>query len=104
MTLLWNRALDWDIDRWREQASCRSTDQELFFPVGTTGDAVEQIQAAKAVCESCPVRVACLRFALESNQEAGIWGGTSEEERRTLRRVWLAGRRRRLAEPLPDVG
>jgi WhiB family redox-sensing transcriptional regulator len=45
------------------------------------------------VCDSCPVRAQCLQFALETNQEAGIWGGTSEEERRRLRRVWLARRR-----------
>lgn len=80
-------------DRWRDQASCGSTDPVLFFPVGSTGDAVDLIRAAKAVCQGCPVRSACLNFALETNQEAGIWGGTSAEERRMLRRRWLAGRR-----------
>lgn len=100
MALTWNRASDWDGKRWRDQASCRSIAQDLFFPVGCKGDAVEQIEAAKAVCQSCPVRVACLQFALETNQEDGIWGGTSEEERQRLRRVWLAGRPRRL----PDAG
>lgn len=56
-------------------------------------DVVRIVEAAKAVCESCPVREACLRYALETNQEAGVWGGTSEEERRKLRRAWLARRR-----------
>ncbi len=54
--------------------------------------ALEQIEAAKAVCSGCPVRVECLEFALEPHQEAGIWGGTSEDERRHLRKEWLADR------------
>lgn len=94
MALTWSRTIEWDIDDWREQASCRDTDPDLFFPVGTTGPAVEQIAAAKAVCQDCDARPACLEFALETNQESGIWGGTSEEERRKLRKTWLASRRR----------
>ena len=79
--------------RWRERAACQAATAELFFPVGRTGDAVEQIEAAKAVCQTCPVHVDCLRFALETNQEAGIWGGTSEDERVRIRRAWLLRRR-----------
>jgi WhiB family redox-sensing transcriptional regulator len=80
---------------WRAHASCRLTSPELFFPVGTTGTAVETIRDAKAVCGGCAVRDACLQFALETNQECGIWGGTSEDERRRFRRSWLAGRHHR---------
>jgi WhiB family redox-sensing transcriptional regulator len=76
-------------ESWREEAACRDTHPDLFFPVGTTGPALEQIAAAKAVCERCDVRGPCLEFALSTNQESGIWGGTSEEERRKLRKVWL---------------
>jgi WhiB family redox-sensing transcriptional regulator len=79
---------------WRDQSACRDTDPDLFFPVGTTGPAIEQIDSAKAVCDQCEVRQPCLDFALTSNQDSGIWGGTSEEERRKLRRQWLAARRR----------
>lgn len=79
-------------DRWRDHASCRFTDPVLFFPVGSTGGAADHIRAAQAVCVDCRVRSACLQFAVETNQEAGVWGGTSEEERRTLRRAWLAER------------
>ncbi|CAB4597651.1 unannotated protein [freshwater metagenome] len=79
---------------WRDQSACRDTDPDLFFPVGTTGPAIEQIDNAKAVCGQCDVRQPCLEFALTSNQDSGIWGGTSEEERRKLRRQWLAARRR----------
>jgi WhiB family transcriptional regulator, redox-sensing transcriptional regulator len=75
---------------WRDHASCRDTDPELFFPVGTTGNALLQIEQAKSVCRGCSARVDCLEFALSTNQDSGIWGGTSEEERRKLRRAWVA--------------
>jgi WhiB family redox-sensing transcriptional regulator len=65
-------------------------DSDLFFPVGVTGPAVDQIAAAKAVCATCPVQSECLEFAIATNQEYGVWGGTSEEERRVLRRAWRA--------------
>lgn len=71
---------------WRDEALCRDTDPDLFFPVGTTGQALVQIERAKRVCGECPVRMDCLDFALATNQDAGIWGGTSEDERRLLRR------------------
>ena len=71
---------------WRRDAICRDTDPDLFFPVGTTGNALVQIEKARQVCHECAVRVECLEFALATNQDAGIWGGTSEEERRVIRR------------------
>jgi WhiB family redox-sensing transcriptional regulator len=80
---------------WRDHAACRFAAPELFFPAGTTGVALDEIEAAKAVCKACPVQDACLRFAFETKQEDGIWGGTTEDERRRLRRAWLADRRRR---------
>jgi WhiB family redox-sensing transcriptional regulator len=94
VALTWSRTYDWDVDDWREEAACRDTDPDLFFPIGTTGPALDQIDAAKAVCHQCEVQAQCLEFALATNQEAGVWGGTSEEERRKLRKAWLARRRR----------
>ncbi len=96
MALTQSRTLSLTIERddWREHAACRDTDPDLFFPVGTTGPAIEQIENAKAVCRVCDVRQACLDYALTTNQDSGIWGGTSEEERRKLRKAWLARRRR----------
>jgi WhiB family redox-sensing transcriptional regulator len=85
---------DWDDDNWRQQASCQKADSDLFFPIGNSGSAVEQIESAKEVCEACSVRVECLTFALRTNQEAGIWGGTSEDERPKIHKRWLADRRR----------
>jgi len=47
MALSRNPILDWDNARWREQAACRYTDANLFFPAGSTGVAIDQIEAAK---------------------------------------------------------
>lgn len=94
MALAWSRSIEWDVDDWREQAACRDTDPDLFFPVGSTGPAIEQIDSAKQVCSTCESMRACLEFALATNQESGVWGGTSEEERRRLRRSWLSEQRR----------
>lgn len=82
-------------DAWRRHAACRASDPDLFFPLGSTGVAVDQLEAAKAVCRSCPVQEPCLRFALETNQGDGVWGGKTEQERRRLRRSSLAALRQR---------
>lgn len=71
---------------WRHHAICRDEDPELFFPIGDSGPALVQIEQAKTVCRRCPVTEECLKWALESGQDAGIWGGMSEEERRSLKR------------------
>ncbi|MBV9142306.1 MAG: WhiB family transcriptional regulator [Pseudonocardiales bacterium] len=71
---------------WRHRAACRDEDPELFFPVGTSGPALLQITEAKAVCRRCPVSAECLNWALASGQDAGVWGGMSEDERRALKR------------------
>ena len=96
MALTWNRTVDWSADEWRAEAACRSAEPDLFFPIGSTGPAVDQIEAAKRVCNQCEAIEACLEFALATNQESGVWGATSEDERRKLRKQWLAARRRAL--------
>lgn len=79
---------------WRHDALCRIEEQdpELFFPVGTSGPALIQIAEAKAVCRRCPVAVECLAWALDTGQVYGVWGGTSEDERRALSRERVARR------------
>ena len=62
---------------------------------GSTRPAVDQIEVARAICTQCSVREECLNYALETNQEAGVWGGYAEDDRRRLRKRWLAERRRR---------
>ena len=71
---------------WRHRAVCRDEDPELFFPVGNSGPALAQIADAKLVCNRCSVVTECLTWALESGQDAGVWGGMSEDERRALKR------------------
>jgi WhiB family transcriptional regulator, redox-sensing transcriptional regulator len=56
--------------------------------------ALRQTANAKAVCTGCPVRADCLEWSLQTCQDAGVWGGLDEEERRVIRRA----RRREAAE------
>lgn len=86
MTLTWIRDTDWDEQNWREKAICRNSNAELFFPIGTTGHALEIVEAAKEVCKQCDVKKECLQFSFDTNQESGIWGGYSESERRLLKK------------------
>jgi WhiB family redox-sensing transcriptional regulator len=71
---------------WRHAALCRDEDPELFFPIGTAGPAETQVAEAKVVCRRCSVVEDCLSWALETGQDSGVWGGTSEDERRALKR------------------
>ena len=68
---------------WWKSAACQDADPELFFPVSAVGPGREDIARAKAVCASCLVRRPCLEFALATHQVHGVWGGTTEEERRS---------------------
>lgn len=78
---------------WRTKAACATSDPELFFPVGNTGPALDQIDKAKEVCARCSVTEMCLQYALESHEDSGVWGGLSEDERRALKRRATAARR-----------
>jgi WhiB family redox-sensing transcriptional regulator len=77
-------------EAWMSQAACDGVDASLFFPErGENNDN----SGAKAVCRECPVREDCLEYALANGIRYGIWGGTSEGERKRIRRI-----RARLAE------
>ena len=73
--------MNWDVE-----AACQSTDPELFFATGQNGESQALTAAAKRICRGCPVRTQCLEFALAARLEHGVWGGLTEEERRSLRR------------------
>jgi WhiB family redox-sensing transcriptional regulator len=64
---------------WRNRAACRGIDPDIFFPVTD-----EEAEPAKAICEACPVREACLEFALAAREREGVWGGATERERRRI--------------------
>ena len=73
------------IDDWRASGACVSADPELFFPVSAVGSSSPQIEQAREICASCPVRTPCLRFALAHPEVQGIWGGTTDAERQARR-------------------
>ncbi|BCI55000.1 hypothetical protein NIIDNTM18_42780 [Mycolicibacterium litorale] len=67
---------------WADEADCRFTDPEAFFPA-----AGEPSYDAKRICASCPVQKPCLEYALRGGRRVlGIWGGLSERQRDDLRR------------------
>lgn len=68
----------WDL------AACQSADPDIFFPVSDAGPGQAEIARAKAVCTGCQVRARCLEYALVTRQAHGVWGGTSEGERRLM--------------------
>lgn len=71
-----------ELEGWKKFASCAHTDPEVFFP--EKGDSTKQ---AKKICSSCDVTRQCLEYALDNDEQFGIWGGLSEQERSKLRKV-----------------
>lgn len=64
---------------WRDLGACRGLDPEIFFP-----ETDDESDVAKAICDECDVRIACLEHALASREKVGVWGGTTERERRRI--------------------
>jgi WhiB family redox-sensing transcriptional regulator len=64
---------------WRQHAACRGLDPEIFFPASD-----DDADSAKAVCDACAVRQACLEHALGIREKEGVWGGATEKERRRI--------------------
>ena len=77
---------DPDQTTWIVGAACIGEEPELFFPMGPPTLVTAQTARAKAVCVRCPVRDDCLEWSLVTAQDAGVWGGLDEDERRELRR------------------
>ncbi len=66
---------------WQDDALCAEIAGDWWFP--EPGGLARE---AKQVCRRCAVRPECLAWALD-HDERGVWGGTSEDERRRLRRA-----------------
>lgn len=85
---------------WREQAACRHMDPAIFHPQGGTGrSAMVLVREAKAICANCPVEDDCLEYALRVEtigSEAGVWGGTTPDERRRITRERHASAQKRI--------
>jgi WhiB family redox-sensing transcriptional regulator len=85
-------------NEWLEYANCKNADTRVFFILREDKDQRQRRAAAYAICQACSVQRECLEYAIVNN-EVGIWGGTSERDRRLMRRHWnpLITPRRRLA-------
>ena len=67
--------------QWMAEGNCSSTAPSTFFPSDGVG-----VDAARKICEGCPVKAPCLEYALHNRIDHGVWGGTSERERRRILR------------------
>ena len=77
---------------WTTDALCAQVDPALFYP-----EAGEPNRDAKRICAGCEVRAECLAYALAHRERFGVWGGTTERERRRMCRPVIRqapGRRR----------
>jgi WhiB family redox-sensing transcriptional regulator len=80
---------------WTEYGACGDYEKEVFFPseedpeTGARRSGASWVKAnakAKLICAGCMVKNQCLWFALDNNEQFGVWGGHTFEERRTLKR------------------
>lgn len=91
---------------WHHQAACKNLPTLLFFPPEGERPAERDVREAKAkaVCDTCPVRMRCLEEALQRNDKYGIWGGLNPDERVVVRRrLMRTGTLSTFARPRPRV-
>lgn len=67
---------------WQDQAVCRETDPDAFFP-----EPRDRAYAVKKICQTCPVRGKCVEEALTNNEQYGIWGGILPDEQKTFKKL-----------------
>jgi WhiB family redox-sensing transcriptional regulator len=67
--------------KWMDQGNCRNKPPEMFFPSDGLG-----VVIAKEICGTCKVKEQCLNHALQNHISHGVWGGTSERQRRRIRK------------------
>ena len=68
--------------KWMADGNCASRPPSMFFPSDGVG-----VERAKQICEDCPVASRCLEYAIENRIDHGVWGGTSERQRRRIVRA-----------------
>jgi len=77
-----------EVEDWQVKAACRGPQgTTMFFPPSSferKDDKEQRERRAKAICQGCPVRKACLEYAIAIRELHGIWGGTNEVERKAL--------------------
>ncbi|QSE86750.1 WhiB family transcriptional regulator [Rhodococcus koreensis] len=86
--------------KWQLHARCRNTNANLFFPCEGEGKGarIRRERTAKQICTGCPVRPECHDHAVTADEAFGVWGGTSESERRRLNTE-----SKQIASPTPDA-
>jgi WhiB family redox-sensing transcriptional regulator len=72
---------------WMARGKCRDLDPTIFFPSDGIG-----VQVASRICAECPMKAPCLEYALANRVDHGVWGGTSERERRRILRAHRVAR------------
>lgn len=72
---------------WMAEGRCRREAAATFFPSDGVG-----VEVARRICATCPVKEPCLQYALRNHIVHGVWGGTSERERRRIARRMRIGR------------
>jgi WhiB family redox-sensing transcriptional regulator len=80
---------------WMDKANCKDAENpDVFFPPREKALYKQIADEAKEFCfgkngnNPCPVRLNCLIFAINEDEEHGIWGGLSHRERNALVRKW----------------
>lgn len=64
---------------WMTRGNCSDKPPKLFFPSDGVG-----VEKAKRICADCPYKEPCLEYALANKIDHGVWGGTSERQRRRI--------------------
>lgn len=80
--------------QWMRDGECRNFPASAFFPSDGVG-----VDAARKICDTCKVKSQCLEYALDARIDHGVWGGTSERERRRI----LKSRRQEIAVALTNA-
>ena len=66
-------------NEWMARGNCSFEPPATFFPSDGVG-----VEVAKRICETCPSKEPCLEYALAHRIDHGVWGGTSERQRRRI--------------------
>ena len=85
MDELYYPAIDPADELWKDQANCVGIDTDLFFTSGESEGDDRDIKNLTRICAACPVKIECLDYAVKYSQ-LGWWGGTTEAERKRIRR------------------
>lgn len=65
--------------QWMTDGACRNYPAAAFFPSDGVG-----VDAARKICATCGVQEQCREYALSNRIDHGVWGGSSERERRRI--------------------